>query len=189
MIFLYVKVDFHDKKVGDDLIAHPRLTHTRRRQSQSETAACPMEAEIKSPRPPFPKGGYRKHRCIGLFKASLLEIFLHSPFGQRNMAKITLADGNRCLISPPLKKGAGGIFGGEVSRPIGVGCIDQFFTLRLVLFRLGRASAFWFLRSSCIRFNSSDAGSSLGSWGTSSPRKALARMDWVSLSTWALAFW
>ncbi len=36
-----------------------------------------------------------------------------------------------------------------------------------------------------MRSNNLDAGSSLGSWGTSSPRKALARMDCVNLSTCA----
>jgi hypothetical protein len=38
-----------------------------------------------------------------------------------------------------------------------------------------------------MRSKRAEAGSSLGSWGTSSPRKALAKMDWVSLSIWALA--
>lgn len=38
-----------------------------------------------------------------------------------------------------------------------------------------------FAFSAIIRSKSFSAGSSLGSWGTSSPRKALARTDWESL--------
>lgn len=103
--------------------------------------------------------------------------FFPLPFRATEHGPITLAYGNRCLISPPLKNGAGGIFGEEVSRPLGVGCTDQFFTLRLVLFRPGRASVSCFSRSACIRFNSFEAGSSMGSWGTSSPQKFLAGME------------
>jgi hypothetical protein len=40
MIFLHVKVEFHNKR-GGYLITHPRLTHTRRRQSQSEVVGLP----------------------------------------------------------------------------------------------------------------------------------------------------
>ena len=40
---------------------------------------------------------------------------------------------------------------------------------------------FSFSRSARMRSKRTEAGSSLGSWGTSSPRKALARMDWLSL--------
>jgi hypothetical protein len=79
MIFLYVKVDFHDTKVGDDLIAHPGLTHTRRRQSQSETAACPMDPEIKSPRPPFPKGGIQKASGASVYSKPVCWRFFSTP--------------------------------------------------------------------------------------------------------------
>jgi hypothetical protein len=42
MKFHHAKVDFHGIKTrGYDLIAHPRLTHTRRRQSQSEVVDLP----------------------------------------------------------------------------------------------------------------------------------------------------
>src|SRR5215208_1173454 len=41
--------------------------------------------------------------------------------------------------------------------------------------------------SPVLRFNKTDAGSSFGSWGTSSPRNALARIDCVSLSTYDFA--
>ncbi|MEH1865409.1 MAG: hypothetical protein V7K69_10405 [Nostoc sp.] len=49
--------------------------------------------------------------------------------------------------------------------------------LRLLLRSLFGLLLFNFSRSARIRSSKTDAGSSSGSWGTSSPRKALARMD------------
>src|SRR6266498_2914463 len=57
----------------------------------------------------------------------------------------------------------------------------------LLLFPVGRERPFSEAERFLICSNNTDAGSSVGSWGTSSPRKALARIDWVSLSTCAFA--
>ena len=51
------------------------------------------------------------------------------------------------------------------------------FLLGLVVLLLFGVLGFNFSRSVLIRSSNRDAGSSLGSWGTSSPRKALTRID------------
>ena len=58
-----------------------------------------------------------------------------------------------------------------------------------VFFFLTLATGLCFSLSPWIRASSFSAGSSLGSCGTSPPLKALASMDWVSLSVRCLACW
>ena len=74
--------------------------------------------------------------------------------------------------------------GGEVRSPLGLcyipgisSCLSCLLLLLFFLLLDFFAVAFALSLSSLILSNNTDAGSSLGSWGTSSPRNALANMD------------